>query len=266
MSFISTPDGVRLRVSDRGEGDQTVVLVHGWKGSHRLWDPAIHRLAERFRVIAFDNRGMGESDKPSGRYDIGVLAEDLDFVLTEFEASDVTLVGWSMGCSIGLEYLGNGGDRAARLALMNGPVKVRSSEDFPFGMENEQVDGYLEGLAAGWPDTELAFAREAQRDPDSAYTDFYYQVAMQMPLEMAMRLVRAQVELDHREILTGLTIPVLGIVGAHDPYYPTALADWIAEHARDGRAEIFTESAHSVHQDEPDRFAEVIAEFTEGRL
>ena len=77
MSFLTTPAGVRLRYTDRGSGDRTIVLVHGWKGSHRLWDPAVYRLMRDFRVIAFDNRGMGESDKPAGPYDFSVLADDL---------------------------------------------------------------------------------------------------------------------------------------------------------------------------------------------
>ena len=117
MSFLETPDGARLRYSERGEGPETVVLVHGWKGSHRMWDPAMIRLAEEFRVIAFDNRGMGESDRPTGRYDFDLLADDLESVLEQLGASEVTLVGWSMGCSISLQYLARGGDRAARLVL-----------------------------------------------------------------------------------------------------------------------------------------------------
>ena len=75
-------------------------------------------------MIAFDNRGMGESDKPAGRYDFGVLAADLGFVLEALGADDVTLVGWSMGCTISLEYLSRGGGRVGRLVLMNGPLKL----------------------------------------------------------------------------------------------------------------------------------------------
>ena len=99
---------MRLRYTDRGSGERTIVLVHGWKGSHRKWDPATFRFAERFRVIAFDTRGMGESDKPAGPYDFDVLADDLGFVLDELGVEDATLVGWSMGCSISLQYLAPG--------------------------------------------------------------------------------------------------------------------------------------------------------------
>jgi non-heme chloroperoxidase len=263
LSYLTTPDGTRLRYTDRGEGERTIVLVHGWKGSHRLWDPAVMRLAERFRVIAFDNRGMGESDKPAGAYDFDVLADDLGFVLEELGAADVTLVGWSMGCSISLQYLSRGGGRVARLVLVNGPIVLRASDDFPFGVQPEQLDGYLDGLAAGWPEAELEFVRESMREPDGAFSRFSFEVAMQTPLEMAMRIVRAQTELDHRQILGEIDLPIFAIYGGLDPYYPEALAEWIADRARDGRHEIFENSAHAPHHDEADRFAAVVGAFAE---
>ena len=83
-------------------GARAFVLVHGWKQSHRLWDPAIARLAARHRVVAFDLRGMGESDKPNSRYTFDELAGDLAFVLDALDLEDVTLVGWSMGCTVSL--------------------------------------------------------------------------------------------------------------------------------------------------------------------
>jgi pimeloyl-ACP methyl ester carboxylesterase len=261
VTWLQKPDGVRLRYTDRGEGERTIVLVHGWKGSHRLWDPAVMRLAERFRVVAFDNRGMGESDKPGGPYDFDVLADDLGFVLEELGVEDATLVGWSMGCSISLQYLSRGGGRVGRLVLVNGPIVLRASEDFPFGVQPDQLDGYLDGLAADWPQAELDFVLESMREPDGAFAQFGFQVAMQTPLEMAMRIVRAQTELDHRQAVADLEMPVLAIYGGLDPYYPEALAEWIADRARDGRYEIFENSAHAPHHDEADRFAAVVGAF-----
>jgi len=260
VSFLTTPAGVRLRYTDRGSGP-AIVLVHGWKGSHRLWDPAVYRLMREFRVIAFDNRGMGESDKPPGPYDFSVLADDLAFVLETLGAGGVTLVGWSMGCSISLEYLARGGDRAARLVLVNGPLKLTRSEEFPWTMTEEQLRGYLDDLAANWPDAERTFARGALRDPTSAYAELYYQVALQTPLESAARIVEEQTRLNHVPVLPDLRIPVLALYGRHDPYYPVELAEYIAKHTANGRYVIFEESAHAPHYEEPDRFCDVLAEF-----
>jgi non-heme chloroperoxidase len=262
VSFLTTPEGVRLRYTDRGEGEHTVVLVHGWKGSHRMWDPAVYRLMREFRVIAFDNRGMGESDKPGGPYDFAVLADDLGFVLETLAADDVTLVGWSMGCTIALEYLSRGGGRVGRLVLMNGPLKLTKTPEFPWTMSEEQLSGYLDGLAGGWPDAEEAFSRGALRDPSSAYADLYYQVALQTPLELAMRIVEEQAKIDHIPVLPTLLIPVLAAYGRYDPYYPITLAEFIADRVPNGRHLVFEESAHAPHYEEPDRFFEVIREFT----
>ena len=140
----------------------------------------------------------------------------------------MTLVGWSMGCTISLEYLSRGGGRVGRLVLMNGPLKLTQTPEFPWTMTEEQLRGYLDDLGARWPDSEEAFSRGALRDPTSAYADLYYQVALQTPLEMAMRIVDEQVRIDHIPVLPTLQIPVLAAYGRHDPYYPIALAEFIA--------------------------------------
>lgn len=264
MSFLTTPDGSRLRVCDCGTGERTIVLVHGWKGSHRTWDPTIYRLAPNFRVIAFDNRGMGESDKPSGRYDFGVLAADLAFVLEALDAHDVTLVGWSMGCSISLEYVAHGYNRAARLVLVNGPIKLTQTPDFPWTMTEATLEALLDELAAGWPESERAHVSGAIADParHSAYVEFCYGISLQTPLETGMRIVREQMKLDHRSLLPTIQIPVLALYGRHEPYYPAGLPSYIAEMVPDGRYEIFEQSAHAPPYEEPDRFAELIARFS----
>ena len=127
MSFLTTPDGVRLRLSDRGSGP-AIVLVHGWKMSHRVWDRTVAGLEDRFRVVAYDNRGMGESDKPTGRYDFDELGGDLGVVLEQLDLDDVTLVGWSMGCTIALEYRDEMEQRVASLVEERGRCFAALSE------------------------------------------------------------------------------------------------------------------------------------------
>ena len=257
MSFLTNPEGVRLRYTDRGEGVHTIVLVHGWKGSHRMWDPAVYRLMRGFRVIAFDNRGMGESDKPAGPYDFGVLAADLEFVLETLRADNVTLVGWSMGCTISLEYLSRGGGRVGRLVLMNGPLKLTRTPEFPWTMTEEQLPATSTTSGRAGPTPRRPSSRGALLDPKSAYADLYYQVALQTPLEMAMRIVDEQVRMNHIPVLPTLQMPVLAAYGRHDPYYPIALAEFIAKTAPRGSYVVFEESAHAPHYEEPDRFCEV---------
>jgi non-heme chloroperoxidase len=261
LSYVETPDGVRLRLCDRGRGGHTFVLVHGWKQSHRLFDPAIARLSERHRVVAFDHRGMGESDKPGSRYDFDELAGDLGFVLDVLDLDDVTLVAWSMGCTVSLVYMSSGGARVGRLVLMNGPLRLTPAPGFPYGLEPERIDGYIDDLARTWPLNERAFAAESLREPDAERVDWLVRIALQTQLDVALRLIREQARLDLREVVERLDVPVLAAYGRHEAWWPPALADWIAEHAPQGERTIFEESAHCPPLEEAERFCAVLEDF-----
>lgn len=261
MSFLTTPDGTRLRISDRGDGPP-ILLVHGWKGSHRLWDRTAERLLGRHRVVRFDLRGMGESDKPRGPYDFDRMADDVGAVIRQLELEDVTLVGWSMGCTVSLSYLERDGHGVGRVVLTNGPLRLTRADDFPHAMPAEQFDGYLAELAGGWPASEREFQRESLLpDADPAILDWLYAVALQTPLDIALEIVRAQARLDMRAAIARLRVPVLAAYADGDPYYPTSLADHIAASAPDGRAVIFRASAHCTPIEEAPAYADVLSRF-----
>ncbi|HSK15508.1 MAG TPA: alpha/beta hydrolase [Gaiellaceae bacterium] len=261
MSYVETADGVRLRLCDRGRGARAFVLVHGWKQSHRLFDPAIARLSERHRVVAFDLRGMGESDKPGSRYDFDELAGDLGFVLESLDLEDATLVGWSMGCTVTLTYMRLSGARVGRLVLVNGPLRLTRAPGFPFGLEPERLDGYVDALARDWPRNERAFAAESLLEPDDERIDWLVRTALQTQLDVALRLVREQARLDLRAVVESLDVPVLAAYSRHEPWWPPELADWIAEHAPRGERAIFERSAHCPSFEEPESFCAVLEDF-----
>ena len=88
----------RVHVDDSGGSGRPVVLIHGWPLSGESWQDQIPALRDAgYRVVAYDRRGFGRSDKPGRGYDYDTLAEDLNGVLTELDLRDVTLVGFSMG-------------------------------------------------------------------------------------------------------------------------------------------------------------------------
>lgn len=262
MSFLVTRGGVRLRISDRGEGPSAILLVHGWKQSHRLWDETTAALAERHRVVAYDLRGMGESDKPRGRYDFDEHADDLAEVIGQLELCDVTLVGWSMGASVALRYLERRESAAVgRLVLINGPIRLTTTDGFPHAMPAAVVENVLDDLAARWPTRERAFVTASIRDPHPDQVEWLLGIALQTPLDVALRAVREQLKLDQREVVRALVVPVLAVYGRHDPYYPTELADWIATNAPHGERVIFERSAHCIPFEEGQRFRAELESF-----
>jgi pimeloyl-ACP methyl ester carboxylesterase len=104
-------DNVRLHIEDSGGNGRPVVLIHGWPLSAQAWAPQVSVLrAAGFRVVAYDRRGFGRSDKPESGYSYDTLADDLQRVMEHCELQDVTLVGFSMGGGEVARYIARHGE------------------------------------------------------------------------------------------------------------------------------------------------------------
>ncbi|MBS0549015.1 MAG: alpha/beta hydrolase [Proteobacteria bacterium] len=121
-AFATAPDGVKLAVYEWGnpQGPE-LVLIHGFAQCHLCWRPQIEsELARTFRIVAFDFRGHGASDKPSdpkAYQGPSVWARDIASVLDFKKLKRPVVAGWSMGGRVTRQYLMNFGD--ARLAGVN---------------------------------------------------------------------------------------------------------------------------------------------------
>ena len=131
--YVDAHDGTRLAVYEEGDPDgPTVVLVHGWPDSHTLWDGVVSLLAERHRVIRYDNRGAGASDVPGPveAYAISRLADDFGAVIDALSpAGPVHAVGHDWGGATVWEYLSRpeAVDRVASYTSISGPDPQRLS-------------------------------------------------------------------------------------------------------------------------------------------
>lgn len=97
-----------------------IVLVHGLASSARTWDLLAPLLAPRFRVIAVDQRGHGESAKPDEGYDLATAVADLRGIVTFLELERPMLVGQSWGGNVVLQYAVDHPNEVSRLVLLDG--------------------------------------------------------------------------------------------------------------------------------------------------
>jgi 3-oxoadipate enol-lactonase len=97
-----TREGVRLAYYVHGQGE-TLVLIRGYANSASMWYPQVPDLSRHFRVITFDNRDTGSSDRVAVPYTVASLAADLVSLLDFLAAGPVHLLGLSMGGMIALE-------------------------------------------------------------------------------------------------------------------------------------------------------------------
>jgi NAD(P)-dependent dehydrogenase (short-subunit alcohol dehydrogenase family)/pimeloyl-ACP methyl ester carboxylesterase len=144
QQFVDSADGVRIAVYEEGNPEgPTVVLVHGFPDSHVLWDGVVPLLADRFRIIRYDNRGVGLSaaPKPVSAYTMDRFADDFGAVTSELSPGQpVHVLAHDWG-SVGMwEYLTRpgAGDRVASFTSVSGPS------------QHQLVDYIFSGLRRPW--------------------------------------------------------------------------------------------------------------------
>src|SRR5262249_30196622 len=154
-----------------------VVFVHGLGGNHHFFDPQLAHVEDYARVIAYDQRGCGESSlAPRKKYDLDTLVNDLAVILDLARAKQAVLVGHSFGADVVSRYAGLHPERVAALVLIDPPGDLRAelatlagelaaADDKAF---RARVDALTEKLLTGArPETRnmvLASVRATPRD------------------------------------------------------------------------------------------------------
>jgi non-heme chloroperoxidase len=134
----------KLHVDDTGGSGRPVVLIHGWPLSGASWNHQVPALTQAgYRVITYDRRGFGRSDKPRGGFDYDTLTDDLHTLLTELDVSEVTLVGFSMGGGEVARYMAKyGGERVHSVVFAAAVTPyLLKSDDNPQGPLTEEQAG-----------------------------------------------------------------------------------------------------------------------------
>jgi pimeloyl-ACP methyl ester carboxylesterase len=90
-------NGTRIHVTQRGSGELALVFLHYYGGSSRTWDGVAAELSDRYRIVATDHRGWGDSEAPADGYRIADLAADAEGVIETLGLRRYVLVGHSMG-------------------------------------------------------------------------------------------------------------------------------------------------------------------------
>ena len=109
---------VKLHYLEEGDGD-VVVLLHGWPHTSHSWRHVIPKLSPKYRVIAPDMRGLGDSSRPAAGYDNGAVAGDVIELLDSHGVREFSLVGHDWGGPVAFAATLLAQDRVQKLALVD---------------------------------------------------------------------------------------------------------------------------------------------------
>ena len=110
--------GVKICYEMQGEGDP-VILVHGFGSKKETWIAQFKSLSEHFKVIRFDNRGAGKSDRPKEKYTMELFADDIAGLMDFLKIDKVHIIGWSLGGMIVQNFVIKYPERVNKMVLIN---------------------------------------------------------------------------------------------------------------------------------------------------
>jgi pimeloyl-ACP methyl ester carboxylesterase len=118
-------NGVGLAVEEWPGRGPAIVCVHGLSANHLSWDAWARFLAPRHRVIAYDLRGRGDSDKPDTGYNLAQHGDDLAALLDHLGLPRAIVMGHSLGAAIVARFAADRPERVAKLVLVDGGMDMR---------------------------------------------------------------------------------------------------------------------------------------------
>jgi non-heme chloroperoxidase len=271
--YFRTNDGVRMRYLEAGAG-KPLVLVHGFSQTAEQFKFQIEGLADRYRVIALDLRGHGESEKPNFGLKIHRLAKDLCEALIAAKADEVTLLGHSMGCSVILAYWELfGADRLGKIVLTDEPPMLTSNPVWT--PEEAEAAGSILTPASLWetanarvgPDGEAtvrAFIEHSvTRNCPADVKEWIIQCSLRMASKDAAALFLNHGCQDWRDTIPRITLPTL-VIGGRVSLIPWKSMAWIAKQIPGAQLDIFEENeggSHFMFVENPTKFNRIVSTF-----
>jgi non-heme chloroperoxidase len=267
-------DGVRLNVLEAGRGAKTLVLVPGWSQTAEQFRFQQEGLAERYRVIAIDMRGHGDSDKPAHGLRIQRLAADLEEALAKLGLQGVTILGHSMGCSVlWCHFDLYGSARIAKYVFCDQMPFITTDPawseqeraDYGSILPPEAVSATCNALiGADATATTEAFLR-TMVTPAMPADQFrwVFDLNLKMPRVAAARLLYNHCHQDWRDVLPRIDKPCL-FIGGKVSNVPHSSMTWNASQVKGAQLEIFEEAekgSHFMFIENPGKFNRLLAGF-----
>ena len=273
MPHVTTNDGVRLHYVERGSG-APLVMIPGWSQTAAQFEAQVEGLSASRRVIAFDMRGHGESDKPEHGYKIQRLAMDVRGAIEALGPERVSLLGHSMGCSVIWCYIDLFGEAGLeRLVLVDQMPSITARNEW--SEQEKQAAGAIFDGASLYETIAALAGKEGVGTTkgfiSSMFTsgfpaervEWVIEQNRKMPRRHAAMLLLNHSTQDWRDLIPRITLPTL-IVGGRVSLIDWRSQEWMQRQIAGSQLEIFEEADggnHFMFMENPERFNRLVDAF-----
>ena len=254
-------DGCTLHVEVEGPQDAPALMLCNSLGTNlNMWDQQAKAFAGKFRLIRYDRRGHGRSGVSKGPYSMAQLGRDAIAILDALGVRKTHWCGLSMGGMVGQWLAANASQRMDKVILSNTTCYYADKNIW-----NDRIKFVREkGLAViVGPNMERWFTpgfREHSPQTIARMTEMF----LATPLEGYIACCEAVRDMDHREILSGITAPTLIIAGKQDPATTVENAEFIRDRIKGSQIALI-DAAHISNVEQPEFYSKTVLDFLTAR-
>ncbi|HYF96060.1 MAG TPA: alpha/beta fold hydrolase [Symbiobacteriaceae bacterium] len=242
------------------EDGPVLVLINGLLTDLSSWNGHLPAYTDRFRVLTYDCRGQGQSDKPDdGPYTPAQHAQDLDNLFTALCIKEAALLGVSSGACVALEFAVRRPERVTALVLANGYGRADTAMKV-------KLTSWLNGMAAGggplrfdisspwiWGATFLNRSFEALKP--------WREKGTALPAFAVRNLIAGGMEIDVLDELPSITCPTLILTGDEDVLTPLSYAHELQRRIHGSQIIMLREAGHCMFLEQPAQFTRAAGDF-----
>jgi pimeloyl-ACP methyl ester carboxylesterase len=248
----------RLRITESGQGTQTIVLANGFGTNQSMWLRVLPWLEQRYRVIRFD-WVIDPYHFDTARYGtIQGFVDDLLAVLMATETDRCVYVGHSMACMVGM-LAAMKSPRKFRQMVMLAPSPCYTNQpDYTGGFAPEDIDALLRELGGNYLQWVNAFSPMAVAAPaDRPEVAEFNRSLLAMRPDVAFTMALTVFKLDLRDHLDGFDIPTTIVQTRNDIAVPLAVAEYLHQCWPQSRLEVIEASGHFPHMTAAPKLIEI---------
>lgn len=264
--YIEVEKNVRLHVTDLGEG-KPIVLIHGWPLSDAMYEYQYQYLVQKgFRVIGISLRGFGKSDKPYGRYDFDVFADDIKVILDKLKVENAVLGGFSLGGAVVIHYITKyNSAHIGKLALFAAAAPSwLQRPGYPLGLTPENAASFVQLTRTDRPQVldnfDKAFGA-TETSLSKGMSEWLMGINLEASPYAASQSIAALTQLDLRPVLSKITVPTAIFHGTQDKLCDFAFANELNKGIKNSYIVKFENSGHALFVEERDKFNTELEKF-----
>jgi 3-oxoadipate enol-lactonase len=239
----------------------TVVLIHGFPFSHEMWQPQLRILGSRFRVIAYDIRGHGQTSAGDGQYTFEFFVDDLIALLDHLKIEKAVLCGLSMGGYIALRAVQRNPERILGLILADTQAKADSNETklrrgaSIKAVKANGVKAYAESFL------KTVFAAQSFETKTDAIDLIKKVIESNSTLGICGALLAMATRTDTTEALPSIRVPTMILVGEHDVLTPVSASEEMHQKIPNSEIHVIKNAAHMSNLENTQAFNDHILSF-----